>query len=426
MKTIHFFKSFLTVAFFALFITSCTDDGSGTTDPTVIKPKADFIAGTGILVSDATVNVASDFTVNLVANKGDNPMATLTIEDAGAKVSLDRIAIAGLTSFGNPVSLNNDLQSAFDFKITIKAHTDISTKSYKFTIADTKGNTTSKTISITTLGTPPAITEPAPGLKFDIAPNALFTSVFKVTKGTAALKSMEVLINDVKATDLTKIFYGQVLTPIDANPYTLPAGDKDFLNKEIYFRAPAATGTYKYTVKFIDETGLFSSRDITVNVGTQVSMLAGVLLNQAGTGNTGGLDLDTGASTGTVASNPTSASAEIRDEGIVDNQNDPTWKQQISGMNGSVIKYITKGVNGVAETYKFENIKFQEEISGLWSNGVAFNKRSTDNLRDISAKVVVGDNFIVKKDDKYYLLSVKEVKVTTTDNKDQYTFDVKF
>ncbi|MBK8624659.1 MAG: hypothetical protein IPN86_03475 [Saprospiraceae bacterium] len=227
---------------------------------------------------------------------------------------------------------------------------------------------------------------------------------------------------------MSRIFYGNLQTPFSANPQLIPAADQAALNKDILFRAPSSTGTYTYTVKFIDAIGMSASINLIASVGTKVNMLEGILLNQSGPTGQGGLDLDTGASTGTVTSNPSSINAEIRDEGVLNEQTDGTWKQQISAMNNSEIKYIKKGQNGVSETFDFSNIKFKEQIDPLWSNGKAFSDKSTDDKRFVSNKVVVGDIFIVKRDTKYYLLTVKAIKVTpgVGDNEDSYTFDVKF
>jgi hypothetical protein len=422
MNQFRFFKVAGAFLMFVLLISSCTDDGSGNQ---VVKPKLDFVSGTGILTSDATIKAGEEFTVNLTGNQGDNPMSTLVISEAGGKLALDRINIAGLTSFGNPISLNNDLRKSFDFKISIKAHSDISTKAYSFLVTDDNGFASEKIINITTLGNPLSIKEPTGNLMASVAANGLFAAGFKVVKGASDIKSMEILINDIRATDVSSIYYGQTQTPVDANPYAIPAADKESLNKDLYFKAPSTTGTYKYTVKFIDAAGLSDSRDITVSVGTPVSMLVGILLNQSGPSGQGGLDLDTGASTGTVDSDPSTANGKIRDEGIVNIVSDQTWKQQISGMNGSEIKYIIKGTNGISENFKFENVKYKEEIAGLWTNGVTFTKNSTDGQRKVSDKVAVGDIFIVKNGTKYYLITVKDIKITTTDNKDNYTFDIK-
>jgi hypothetical protein len=419
-----FLKSFFAFFAFTLFLSSCTDDGGGIINPVVTNPKVDFTAGTGLLTADATVNVGEVFSVNLVGSKGTNPMKTITFNEAGNKIDLARLTFSTGGS-ANPLLLSGTSTSSFDIKVSIKAHTDVSAKAYSFVITDDAGYSTTKTITITTKGTPPTINEPTGDQKVEIKPDAYFSTLFKVVKGTSQIQTIEVLINDVRAKDTARIFYQNLQTPFLANPYNVPTADKDNLNREILFRAPSTPGVYKYTVKFIDATGLSVSRNITATVGTAVTVLEGILLNQSGPSGQGGLDLDTGASTGTVSSDPSSAKADIRDEGIVNLTNDPTWKQQISGINGSIVKYLIKGKNGLSETFKFDDVTYKEQIPALYLNSQAFTAKSSDN-RDISNKVAVGDIFIVKNADKYYVITVKSIKVTTDDNKDSYTFDVRF
>lgn len=212
-----------------------------------------------------------------------------------------------------------------------------------------------------------------------------------------------------------------------ANPALLLLENKNSFDYKVTIEAHKTLGIKTYNFKVADDAGEVSTISLKINVvGSSVNMLEGILLNQSGPAGQGALDLDTGASTGSA-----DVTAEIRDEGVVNIQNDGTWKQQISGINGSEIKYIKKGQSGISETFSFDNIKFKEEISPLWANGIAFNEKSTDGLRDVSAKVALGDIFIVKNGEKYYLLTVKNIKITpeTTGedrNKDSYTFDVKF
>ncbi|HRG42283.1 MAG TPA: hypothetical protein PLC27_12815 [Saprospiraceae bacterium] len=422
MKPFSFFKFIFAIAMTSIVLASCgTDDTGGT--GSVVAPKVDLVAGTGIITSDATIAIGETFTVNLVGTKGDNAMKSITVNEAGTKISdLARLSFSHTTGSANPIVLTSGNTSAFDIKVTVKAHTDISAKAYSFIIADDQGNTTTKTINITTVGNPPIIVYPTTTLNVDRPNDSLFVSLFQVTKGSAKLATVEVQINGTTATDLNRIFYHNLQTPFTANPYPIPTADQEAFAKDIIFRAPSTPGTYTYKIIFKDASGQTASTNIIVVSGTKVNSLEGILLNQSGPTGQGALDLDTGQPTGTV-NNTTS---EIRDEGIVNLVNDPTWKQQISGFNGADIQYIKKGQNGTSENFDFADIKFKEQVASLWANGVAFTKTSTDNLRKVSDKVAVGDNFIVKKDTKYYLLTVKKIVVTTNDNKDSYTFDVKF
>lgn len=415
MKPISFLKSLVLFSVLSFSFYSCTDDGTGGGGLSDTAPKVTITSP-----SDVTVNPGETFVVKIEGAKGTNNMKSLTINEAGTKVATERVTLANGSGSGT-ISLVGGNASSFDFTISIQSHLDIATKKYDFVVADETGLTTTKSVNVTTNGIAPKIEAPtAPG-SFNLGISANFGTNFKVTKGSSDITAIEVLINDVKATDLTRIFYDDLNVPFTANPYPVPAADKDAFNKSIIIKTPATAGTYKYTIKFIDKSGLSSSHIANVVVGTSISMLEGVLLNQGGPTGTGGLDLDTGASTGSA-----DTKAEIRDEGIVNDVNDPTWKQQISAANNSAIKYIKKGQNGVAENFSFASINIKEQIVSLWGNGVAFTKKSTDNNRDVSDKVAVGDIFIVKRDDKYYLLETKSIKVTTTDNTDSYTFDVKF
>jgi hypothetical protein len=74
------------------------------------------------------------------------------------------------------------------------------------------------------------------------------------------------------------------------------------------------------------------------------------------------------------------------------------------------------------ESLKLSSLKM---IASLFTNGTNFTQKSTSGNRDVSDKVAVGDVFVVKNGDKHFLLIVKNVKITTTDNLDSYTFDVK-
>jgi len=60
------------------------------------------------------------------------------------------------------------------------------------------------------------------------------------------------------------------------------------------------------------------------------------------------------------------AEAHIRDEGIdIEKTNDVNWNQQISGVNGSIIRTL----GNQPETFNFDNIQFTEEIVSLFETG---------------------------------------------------------
>jgi hypothetical protein len=392
-------------------LSSCTGDGTGI-NPIENGPAISLATGAGLLTGDATVDVGAEFSVSLVGAKTDNDMRSILIEEAGAKIDPLRISLAA-----NPLLLTGPTASAFTQLIKIKAHSDISTKTYSFIVEDVSGNKTTKSIAITTKGTPPSIV--LSGNDNIIVPIAsLFSTALTVTKGTSKLSTVEVLLDNAKA-PIQNLFYGdQSTTAFTANPLPIPAADQDKFDSKIIVRTPNAAGTYKYTFKFTDATGLSTSQVVTVKVGTAVTMITGALLNSAGPIGTGGLDLDTGTSTGS-----SDANSEIRDLGINGNAAANNWRQQIGGIDNAEVKYLKKGQNGLPETFSFDNLVVTEDLAGLWSNATAFT--ATDNNKLISDKVSAGDTFIIKDGTKYYVIITREVKVTNNDNKDEYKFDIK-
>ncbi|MBK8624862.1 MAG: hypothetical protein IPN86_04635 [Saprospiraceae bacterium] len=260
----------------------------------------------------------------------------------------------------------------------------------------------------------------------DVTLGGSFSVSISGVKGTSPMKTITV-DEDGTNIDLSSNRITFVSGVGGANPALLLLENKNSFDYVVTIKAHTIFGIKTYNFKVADEAGNISTLSLKINViGASVNMLEGILLNQSGPTGQGGLDLDTGAGTGSA-----DTKADIRDEGVVNVIDDGTWKQQISGVNGSVIKYIKKGQNGIAETFAFSNIKYKEEISPLWANGIAFNQKSTDEQKELSAKVEKGDIFIVKNGEKYYLITVKDIKITpetTGDdrNKDSYTFDVKF
>ncbi|MCZ2100256.1 MAG: hypothetical protein LC107_01805 [Chitinophagales bacterium] len=259
----------------------------------------------------------------------------------------------------------------------------------------------------------------------DVALGESFSVYLSAAKGSNPMYTLTIL-EDGEKIDITTdriSFDGSVGV---ANPLLLLQDRVNAFEQRITIKAHPTIEAKTYEFLVTDDKGHSSKVSLIINVvGTRVNTLEGQLLNQSGPAGQGGLDLDTGASTGTLSTNPSSKEAEIRDEGIVDVLNDQTWKQQISGMNGSEIKYIKKGQNGISENFSFDDVLFKEQIVALWGNGVAFTNKSTDGQRDVSEKVQAGDIFIVKNGEKYYLLYTADVVVTTENNNDYYLFDVK-
>jgi hypothetical protein len=294
------FKSLLFVASLGLFITSCTDDGGGSTVDQ--GPTVSLESGSGLFSTDTSIIFGQEFTVSVKGAKTSNDLKTITVEEAGVKLALDRI-VSGINA--NPALLLSTDATSFTKNIKIKAHTTLGEKTYSFIVEDVNGNKTSKSIKITTKG-------------------------------------------------------------------------------------------------------------------TSVTMLTGILLNQAGMVGTGGLDLDKGIGTGSADS-----TAEIRDMGIdLGLPLASNWKQRVAGVNGTEIKAIKKGQNGIPETFSFASITIKEDLVSLYNQGIEFT--ATDGALKVSDKISLGDIFIVKKGNTYYIIETKDVNIVNNGNTDSYTFDVKF
>lgn len=412
-------KNFLILFSLALFASSCGDDINSESGP-----KISLISGTGLVTTDATVDIGVPFNVSITGTKGTADLRTLTIQEGNNNVALDRLTFS--TGVGaNPLLLLGGSSSSFNITVTILPHTTVDSKDYSFILEDTNGRKNSVSVKITTNGNPPVITKPTTGLNVEIAPNNLFSTEFAVNKGSTKLKSIEVQIDNKTATNFSDFYFDNLQTPFTSNPFLISEADQDGFVKGIIFRAPETAGNYTYKVIIEDMSGQKADVTLNVSVGTAINTnLAVLLFNQSGPSGRGGVDLRTGASTGTLPSDPTSKNATIRDEGNVSSTNQD-WRQQISGMNEAIVKYLIKGKNGISENFKLSDIKFKEQLVGLYDSGEVFTQKSADNMRDVSNKLAVGDIFAVKQGNEYFVIEVKEITITNNNNNDSYTFEVK-
>ncbi len=419
MRIPSFARLILLVLPLSFLFSGCTkDDQVAETPPTLGVSSVQPIDLNNILVS-----VGSTIQLKISGSKGSKSLQSLAIKEAGVLLPPIR-----LKQGGNPVSSNPVLvdATAFDLTFDLIAHADASKKVYDIILSDTNGVSTTKTIVITCLNAAPVLREPEEDVSVIRSPGSIVGTIFKVVKGTSDLKSITILLDGKVPSDLSGIFLGQLQTPVATNIITLSGNDTQGLNKELFIKTPTTIGTYVYTIRFQDTNGLEASRKIQITVGSPVISLTGILANAAGSSTVGGLDLDSGASTSILASNPTSSTAEIRDEGLVNPPADKTWRQQISGINGTEVKSLVPGTNGMPAGFTFESILYKEEISLLWAKGVNFTEKSADGARNISGKIKTGDLFLVKSPSKYYLMKTSEIKPTAADEKDQFLFSIKW
>lgn len=410
MKSLNFFRFVFVFVAFSVFFTSCGDDTN--IIDTAQDPKLDFLDSNSTISADATIGAGENFTVSLKGTKTDNKLKTITVQEDGINISIDRLSLNA-----NPTLLAGSQVDGFDaLSITIKTHTNISAKIYSFILEDINGKKVTKSLVITSVSVDP-------GLEIVTSNDVVYSdTLLKPSEDfTVQLKGIKT-INDLRTITVQEngINISLDRLSLNANPTLLTGANVNGFNEfliAIRTHSDVSTKTYSFILE--DVKGNKVSKSILISTFTKADVLMGVLLNQGGPVGTGGLDLDNGVSTGSM-----DASAELRDEGIdLGAPVASNWFQQISGVNNTEVKYIKKGSNGVSENFSFDAIKYKEEIAGLWGNGTPFTAKI--GTRDVSNKVAKDDIFIAKKGNNYYLLNVVNVKVTTNDNADSYEFDIK-
>jgi len=424
--------SFVSILFFGL-TTACTEDspiGGGTTRPVEeepLGPSIGLIADVGVVSEGTTVSPGSSFTVRVSAQAGEAALKTFTVLENGAVMEFSRLQYSDANVGANPtLILDATLQTGLTWDITITAPDAPGNIAYSFEVADDNDKVQVVFLGITVEDVAPvaptssAVEEPPYfwGSK-TCGPNERFLMRVIAEGGSSLIQSIAVLEDGQAIQDITRLQANNAEFP--ANPWIFSEAQSN-LDLELGIRTAADGNDHIYTVVTTDENGLESTVSIEVfaaPTGTSISnsLIGKLLLNQAGPAGTGGMNLFTGESVGS-----SSADAHIRDEGIdVEKTNDVNWNQQISGVNGSVIRTL----GNQPESFSFSNIQFTEEIINLFETG--------DNLivensagRLLTPFVLVGDVFVVQNGSTYFLLEVTQVNVTAADNNDFYEFSIKY
>lgn len=229
-------------------------------------------------------------------------------------------------------------------------------------------------------------------------------------QGDVALTSIEVRENNVSV-DASRIIFDGFGAQSNPNPLI----DLANLSWDIEITADSVMETTStYTVIVVDanaKTATASLDITTVKGGTPVTVREMILLkNAAGPVGTGGLDLETGDSSGSNdVDNPDS---DLKDMGIdLALPADQNWKQLISGMNNAVVKTPAAGV-------VYADVATSEEVLAIFEAGMTITT---------SEKVAANDVFVVQTSaGNIFLISTAAVNITTgADNTDNYVFSVK-
>lgn len=414
----------LGIALFAMLFTSCVEDpggggGGGIFD---IPPTLTIVDEAGFVSVDSEVSPSSNFSVKITVEKGDAALRSFTLQEDFLNVESSRFTVNGDASGANPKLLFSPDTDGFTWEITILSQDGVDSRNYNFIVEDENGETASSSINISTESSAVAPTVEFSGSgTFSADPGMLHSLSMTVGAGSFDLASIAVYENDVLM-DASRLTFDDVA--FDDNPFTLPAEDKQGFAKPILIRASMDAGVMDYRVVVTDEFGTSTAVTFTIETGiagTPVTTLEGVLFNRAGPAGTGGLDLDSGDGTGSSDSE-----AEIRDEGIdISQPDDANWIKRISGVNGVDLRSLFPGVAGLAEDFAFSSIEVKEQIPALIDVASEFQNTNSDGDL-ISFEVLVGDMFIAKKGDDFYIFQVKEVNETAADNADNYVVDIKF
>lgn len=262
----------------------------------------------------------------------------------------------------------------------------------------------------------------------EVESGSVFSVKLRLQTGSSDLKSVRIQENNVNLpTSRFSINSGAIASN---NPFLITGSSKTGVTYQIDIQVhDGFQETKTYTFQVTDDGNLTDMVSIEVTTkGEPVTTLTGVLFNQAGPTGTGGLDLDNGNGTGSTA-----AEAEIRDLGLDCTIPAPglNWRRQIGSVNGADLRKVdlTK-----VENFTFANVTFSEQIIGAYDAGTTLaDGESTNcananktNVTDVSAKLIVGDLFTVKKGDKYYLIRIDQINETAMNNEDNYVLSIKF
>ena len=245
------------------------------------------------------------------------------------------------------------------------------------------------------------------------SPNEEISFTFRAVRGSSDMNSLEVKENgNTIAENSGRIKFNDTIPT--ANPTLLFGNQEDDFSIKVTILTNTTPGTYDVDVVVTDSNSP-NPRSTTYTVEYSVAepnleLIEGVLFNQAGPTGTGGLNLITGQGTGSA-----DPAAHIRDRGIdqslPDNQN---WRQKIIPItaNGVTLRYLSSEID-------FENVQYSNQLADLYNGGTEVTAEGTSN------KNVMGDTFVAKKGDDYWIFIIREVNITSDDNADNYVLDIK-
>jgi hypothetical protein len=396
-----------------LFLGGCNKDEVEV--PPEGKPTINISANTS---TARTIKPGDTFITIISLKRGGNKLRGLAIYENEQLIDIDRVKINNINLLGNPIFLKEENHESASLRIEINSLRANKEFIYKFIVSDFGGDTAVAQRTILVKSDPPKLKYNGPSLTIStIGDDARFK--LNGIKGSGLMTSIEVLQNNIPI-EPSRIAFG-TLRPT-SNPFLIDVTDANVFDKDILIQSPTIANNYTYTFILRDELEAFGIDSAKVLAGIPVSELVSKnLYNAARGGNFGALQLANGNS---VAIND--ANADIIDIGIdsaATNQS-INWKRQFRAGNNVEIKRIIIGSNGVAQTFSYTNIFTKEQIVDLFSRGVLLTQKDKDN-RLITDPIQIGQIFVVKKLNEYYLIEVAAVVQTAQDNEDYYRLNYK-
>jgi hypothetical protein len=407
MQKISFCLKLFVALAIVFSINACEEDiggPGGGGGGTGTAPDVFLSSGAGLVDFSATVNDGEVFTIELNGSAGDDEMNSVTVTEDGLSVASSRLSINGDVG-NNPALLVGGERTSFTWTIDVTAHSDASTKTYEFEVADAAGRTNSATVSITVNAAMPMLSVIG-NTDIDACPAEGFLIRISATLGEGDLSTISVTENGTPVSvDKLNYLLDGILTPFVNNPDNLPTElVGGFADQEFVFRAPEATGTITYVITVEDINGQTGSANIDFTVDASAAGMSASIqvFNNSGP-KPGGADLDA-----LLQISSTQDDADIVDAG---NDGGGNWQMKIvpDNVNGAVIRAIDETVGCNISGFDFSEITYAVLIENAFNNGIDISE--TDALE-------VGDRFTAMANGKHYLIEVvvKDMSDAANDN----------
>lgn len=239
-------------------------------------------------------------------------------------------------------------------------------------------------------------------------PGQTFTMTFRGEKGTVNMHRIRVEENGALLPEERLLFDNEEKD----NPLLLVNQEEELFSKEITFTANAVPGDYDIAVIIQDGATPPNTAEYTFEYTVSepdLNEIQGILYNAASSENAGGLNLQTGNSTGAGHS-----SAHIKDMGTDGGPLASNWIQKIAPVinNGVSLRILSSDVN-------YDEIQFSTQIRDLYAGGTEIGSSGT------SEKTKVGDTFVARKGENYYLFTIRKVNITTLSDEDNFEIAIK-